>query len=289
MSARFRLVCLLLVGAWLGGGLPAHAQRKARKKPAASAPPPRRALTRADSLVLKARTLVAQHHEAQALALCRQALRDNPLQYEALWRASVLHSHIGARYSDETRQQQAFDDARALAARALEIHPDFATANYAMALAVANGGTLAPLRGRLNGRLEEKFYLDAALLDEPRHAGALQLLARWHFKVANYTVFETAASKLLLGRIPHGASNKAAEHTIRLAIEVNPQQIEYYYDLARMCQLRGRREAAIQALLAGQDVTLITTEDLAVSRQMEQLLKQLQRRRRMNHPQLEAR
>lgn len=279
----------LLFGLGLLTAAPVCAQ-KAKKKAATSVKPPPRALTRADSLVLRARVLLEQRHEAEALDLCRRALHENPMQYEALWRASVLCSHIGARYSDETRQQQYFDEARALASIALDIHPTFATANYAMALAVTSDGSLAPLRGRLNSRLEEKFYLDAALRDEPNHADAWQLMARWHFKVGNYTVFETLASKLLLGRIPHDASNAQALAAIRRAIELNPGRVAYYYDLARMNALKGRHEAAKLALVEGaQHAEIVTTEDLAVSRQMERLLQQLQRRRKVRGPELEAR
>lgn len=281
----------LLFAVFLLLAAPAAGQRARRKKPApAAAAAPPRVRTRADSLVLRARALLADRHEAEALALCRRALHDNPVQYEGLWRASVLCSHIGSRFSDETRQQQYYDDALAFAARALEIHPDFATANYAMALAIANDGSLAPLRGRLQARIREKPYLDAALRDEPNHADAWQLLARWHFKTANYTIFETLASKLLLGAIPHDATTEGAYAAIEKAIELNPARIDFYYDYARMCMLKGRREAAIQALLTGiERATLVTTEDLAMSRQMELLLRQLARRRHLRGPELEPR
>ena len=282
---------VLLIGLWLIATAPACAQKSRRKPPPKPADQPApRALSRADSLVLRARTLVEKRQEAEALIMCRRALSYNPFQYEALWRASVLGSHIGARYSDETRQQQYFDTAQIRAANALIIHPTFATANYAMALALANGGSLLPLRGRLAARLDEKPYLDAALLDEPHHADAWQLLARWYFKTANYTVFESLASKVLLGRIPHGTTNELAVAAIRRAIELNPARVNYYYDLARMSLLKGRQQVAIQALAEGtQHADIVTTEDLAVSRQMERLLHQLQRRHRVRGPELEPR
>ncbi len=293
MRIRLPILFLLtLVCAWLLAALPAYAQKsksKKRKPPTPTAPISRKILTLADSLVLQARALSDKRQEALALEKCRLALRNNPVQYEALWRASVLSSRIGARYSDEIRQTDYFENARAYASRALEIHPDFATANYAMALAIASLGTLSPLRGRLSARLEEKPYLDAALQNEPHHADAWQLMGRWQFKVANYTIFETLASRLLLGSIPHEASNQKAYDAMRHAIDDNPQRLDYYYDLARMYQLKGKRELAIQVLLQAQNVELITTEDLAISRQAEALLTQLQRRRKMKGPELEIR
>ena len=282
---------LLLIGAWLLAAVPVHAQFR-RKKPAPklAVKLTPRALSRADSLVLSARVLLEKRQEAEALDLLRRALRDNPFQYEALWRASVLSSHVGARFSDETRQQQYYDEAQRCADNALIIHPTFATANFAKALALASSGSLLPLRGRLAARLDEKPYLDAVLRDEPNHADAWQLLARWHFKTANYTIFETLASKLLLGRIPHDATNEQAIAGIRRAIELKPARVNYYYDLARMSLLKGRREVAMQTLAEGlQRADLVTTEDLAVSRQMEQLLQQLQRRRHLRGPELEPR
>lgn len=279
-------VLLVLLIGLLASPATAWAQRQKKKspkpQPTVSVPP--RAVSHADSLVLEARALVAQQQEAAALRKCQQALRDNPVQYEALWRASVLSSRIGGRYTDETRRTNYFEDARAYAARALEIHPDFATANYAMALAVANLGALSTLRGRLAARLEEKPYLDAALKDEPRHADALQLLARWQFKVAHYSIFEKLASRLLLGEAPSGATAAQAMHSLEKAIEVNPRRIEYYYDLARMHQLQGQRNRAVEVLLQTETVELVTTEDLAIRRQCADMLEKLQRRTRPDLP-----
>ena len=289
---RAIVTLLLLTGLWLLAAVPGRAQLLRKKKPsrAAAARPVSRAFTRADSLVLRARALLAQRQEAAALELCRLALRDNPEQYEALWRASVLCSRVGARFSDETRQQQYYDEARDHAAWALEIHPKFATANFAMALAIAGSATLAPLRGRLAARLEEKPYLDAALRDEPGHADAWQLLARWHFKVANYTIFEALASRLLLGSVPQDATNAKAFEAIQRAIDLNPEQVSYYYDQVRMYLLKRHRAAAIQALVEARErATLVTTEDLAVSRQMERILQQLGRRQHLRAPDLEPR
>lgn len=260
------------------------AQKKKGAKPKPTVAVPKRAITHADSLVLQARALVDKQQEAAALHKCQQALHDNPVQYEALWRASVLSSRIGGRYTDETRRASYFEDARAYAARALEIHSDFATANYAMALAVANLGTLSTLRGRLAARLEEKPYLDAALRDEPRHADALQLLARWQFKVAHYSIFEKLASRLLVGEAPTAATAVQAMQSLEQAIEINPSRIDYYYDLARMHQLQGQRNRAIEVLLLAEAVELVTTEDLAIRRQCADLLEKLQRRARPDPP-----
>ena len=78
--------------------------------------------------------------------------------------------------------------------------------------------------------------------------------------------------------------------TLQKAIDLNPKQITYYYDLARMHLLTGQRPAATQVLVeAQQRAELVTTEDLAMSRQMEQILQQLARKRHLRVPEMEAR
>lgn len=258
------------------GGPGARAQKTTAKHTAPPVPVP--AFVRADSLVLRARALLARYQEADALDACKQAIQLNPTHYEALWRASELSSRVGVRFTDENRQEHYFQDARAYAARALDVHTSFAPANYAMALAITRLGALGTLRQRLSSRLESRPFLEAALAADPHYADAWQLMGHWQFKVANYSIFERFASRLLVGSVPRGATNARAVAALRRAIEYQPQRVELYYDLGRMYYLRGQHEKAAQVLADAQMLQPATNEELAVVRQCEALLDRIQRR-----------
>ncbi len=286
------LASLLLLGtSWPGRAQVATPPKKikARIKKALPVPlsPDAVAAHRADSLVALARTLEAKYQEAEALEKCQLALRFAPTHLDALYRASILSSRLGGRFTDETRRATYYEQAQGYAARAVDAFPRAAPANYALALAITNIGSLAGPRGRFNARLDARPYLENALEADPRYAPAWQLMGRWQFKVANYNFFERLGSRLLTGSVPRGATNARAVAALRRAIAYDSTHLDYYYDLARMYALRRRYPEAMEVLARTQTIDPATAEELAVSRQCATLLDQLRRRRKMVPPDLE--
>lgn len=285
------LTSLLLVGA-VGPGRAQVAtplkKIKAHTKRTAPAPPSPDAVAAhdADSLVALARTLEGKYQEAEALEKCRLALRFAPTHLDALCRASMLSSRLGGRFTDETRRAAYYEQAQGYAARAVDAFPQAATANYALALAITNVGSLAGPRGRFNARLDARPYLENALEADPRYAPAWQLMGRWQFKVANYNFFERLGSQLLTGSVPRGATNAKAVAALRRAIAYDSTHLDYHYDLARMYALRRRYPEAMEVLARAQIIDPVTAEELAVSRQCAALLEQLRRRRKLTLPEL---
>jgi hypothetical protein len=275
MKLRARLLVLVLLTGLRA--LPVHAQfRKPKPKPIAPVTAP---LTDAlTQLLTEARTLQAQYKESEALAKYEQVLAKAPATYEALWQAAVLSVRTGARYTDETRKLAYFSAARLYSSRALVVRPNGAEGNYAEALALANQATLVTARARLLAYREMQPYVFKAVEQRPDFADAWQLLGRWHFRVDHYNLIERVYSRLFLGGTPDGASSNAAVNALLKAHELEPQRIQYPYDLARILISQKLRTRAVAALQDAVEITPVTAEELEISRRCRKLLVQLNRR-----------
>ena len=285
-STRWRLGWLLPM---LLLALAASAQPRGRKpaKPAANVPSvpavvsPEPVLP-SDPLAVRqklfqAASLESSFKDSEALAKYQEILKINANHYLALWQSAVLSVKIGARYSDETRKTAYFNAARQYADRALALRPEGGESNYAEALALFNQATLYRAGGRLRAFRDLRAHVFLATEHRPDLAQAWQLLGRWQFRVAHYNLFERAFSKVVLGDVPDGGSNKHAIASLEKAHELDPKNIQYCYDLARMYRYQGKRRKAIAVLREAAKLLPITSEELVMSRLCRQMLPPLLR------------
>jgi regulator of microtubule dynamics protein 3 len=226
----------------------------------------------ADELIKEANQLYRQFKDREALAKFQMVLLQQPSNYEALYKTSLLNTRIGLRYADETEKLEYLAAAKGYAELALAANEEGADSHYAFALAVHNYSIVSGAKERiLNIRLVKR-HLEKTLRLNPQHAGAWQLLGRWHYKVANFNFLETAAAELLINGVPRGATNEKAIEAIRKSITYDPQNISGYYDLAVIYQdmkLKAESVAVLQDALA---LKLVTSEDLEISRRCKAML-----------------
>jgi len=253
---------------------------EAASKPVPADPPALRAK------LARAATLSSQFKDSEALAGYQEVLKTIPNHYLALCRAAVLSVKIGSRYSDETRKSAYFDAARLYADRALVIRPEGGESNYAVALALFNQASLYRAGARLAAFRGLRSHVYLAAERRPDLPEAWQLLGRWQYRVAHYNLLERAYSKLVLGGVPDGGSSRQAMESLEKARQLAPQNLQFCYDLARMCRYQGRRQRAIEVLREAEKIAPITSEDLVVSRLCRQMLPPLLRSdtRHRKHP-----
>lgn len=275
MKLFVRLLLLVLL-AWLHA-TPSAAQFR-KPKPKVASPTESPLSAEVNRLLAEARVLQLQYKESEALAKYELVLSKAPATYEALWKAAVLSIHIGSRYTDETRKIAYFSAARLYSSRALVIRPEGAESNYVEALALANQATLLTARARLLAYSEMKPYIFKAVALRPDFADAWQLYGRWHFRVDHYNLLERIYSRLFLGGTPGDASSDTAIEALTRAHELEPQRIQFAYDLARIHLTQKHRTRAIAALQDAIEITPETAEQLEISRRCRKLLVQLNRK-----------
>src|SRR5688572_24402457 len=93
MRVRLSALLLLLI-CWTTAGLQARA-----------------ATSRVEALLLEANALLANAKDNLALLKFEEALTLEPDCYEALWKASLLNSRIGSRYSDQISKLRYYENA----------------------------------------------------------------------------------------------------------------------------------------------------------------------------------
>lgn len=233
-----------------------------------------------EKLLAEARLLQGKYLDSEALAKYEEVLDEDAKNYEALWQAAVLSVRIGTRYSDETRRAAYFTSAGQYAYRAFVAHSDGGEANYAVALSLANQATLLRARGRLLLYKEMQPYVFRAVARRPDWADTWQLLGRWHYRVDHYNVLERVYSELFLGGMPGSASSEKAVDALKRAHELDPNGIQFCYDLARVHYNQRQLDEAITVLVASQKLEPVTSEELEVSRRCRNLLQQVARKKR---------
>jgi regulator of microtubule dynamics protein 3 len=226
-----------------------------------------------EKLLKQAGKLLSSYKDSEALLIYEQVISSSATNYEALCKASFLHSRIGDRYSDETRKLNHFAKAREYAEKAYEINPKDAESNYVMALALGCKAMVSGPKERLVGINEVKSFLDAALADNNEHAGAWHILGRWYFKMANLNFAEKAAAKLLFGGVCGIVTNQDAADAIEKAITYNTHNIRYYFDLASVYSEMKDEKACIATLEKALALNLETQEELELSRRCRLMLK----------------
>lgn len=226
----------------------------------------------ADELIKEANQLFKQFKDREALEKFQMVLLQQPSNYEALYKTSMLHTRIGLRYADETEKLEYLTAAKGYAEMALAANEEGADGHYVFALATHNLSIVSGAKERLLNIRLVKSHLEKALRLNPQHAGAWQLLGRWHYKVANFNFLETAAAELLINGVPRGASNEKAIEAIHNSITFDPHNISGYYDLAVIYRDMKLKEESAAILQNALSLKLITSEDLEISRRCKALL-----------------
>lgn len=225
-------------------------------------------------LLKQAEQLLNNYKDSEALRLYEQVISDSPENYTALCKASFLHSRIGDRFMDETRKLEHFSKAKEYALKAYELQPQDAESNYVMAVALGAHAMVSGPKERLEAIHQMKSFVDAALVSNSEHAGAWYMLGRWYFKMANLNFAEKAASKMFFGEVCGDATNAKAAEAIEKAIAYEPNNIRYYFDLASVYKEMKNSEACITTLQKALTLTLVTKEELELSRRCSILLQQ---------------
>lgn len=230
-----------------------------------------------DQLLQQAKQLLNSYKDSEALLLYEQVLEIAPDNFEALCKASFLHCRIGDRYTDETSKINHFIKAKQYAQQAYALNPDEAESNYVMALSTGAEAMVAGPRQRLIDINEMKGFVDAALARDNRHAGAWHIMGRWYFKMANLNLAEKIASKMLFDGICGEATNEEAAKALENAVAYDPENIQYYFDLANVYAEMRNSRACIATLEKAMLLTYETKEELELSRRCKLMLQQQQK------------
>lgn len=152
----------------------------------------------------------ARFDNQAALAAYQKALRLDSAHYDMLWKLTRSHVDVGFAAKDP-RQRNHYFQAEHFARRCVALYPDSAEGHFF--LAVALGRVALKVGGKKKVQLSKEIKAEAerVLAINPRHDGAMHVLGRWNYELANLSWVLRAFAKVLYGGVPPGGNEQARE------------------------------------------------------------------------------
>jgi tetratricopeptide (TPR) repeat protein len=191
----------------------------------------------------------AAFNDAKALEHYQEALKAEPNNYEALWKASRamvdVADVIPASDKDvNERQKKMYTDAVALARKAIAANPNDTWGHFQYAAADGKRLLLLGKKEQIEASKNVRSEIDKALeLDANNHL-AWHALGRWHRRMDEIGGAKRLFGSIIYGSIPKG-SFAESEKALRKAIELHPEYVIHYLELGRtLVALKKYDEAA---------------------------------------------
>ncbi|HMA54630.1 MAG TPA: tetratricopeptide repeat protein [Acidobacteriota bacterium] len=207
----------------------------------------------------------AKFDDQTALEHYQAALKLEPANYEALWKASRamvdIADVIPATDKDvKARQMKLYTDATALARKAVGANPNDTWGHFQ--LAAANGKRLLMLgkKEQIEASKQVKAEIDKAIELDPTNHLAYHALGRWHRRMDEIGGAKRFFGGIIYGSIPKG-SFAESEKNLRKAIELHPEYVNHYLELGRTLVAEKKTDEAAQSFQKAIDLPKTTSKD----------------------------
>ena len=207
----------------------------------------------------------AAFDDQKALEHYQEALKLEPANYEALWKASRaivdLADVIPAKDADiKDRQKKMYTEATGLAKKAVAANPNDTWGHFQ--LAAANGKRLLLLgkKEQIDASKAVRAEIDKAIELDPTNHLAYHALGRWHRRMDEIGGAKRFFGSIVYGSIPKG-SFAESEKSLRKAIELHPEYANHYLELGRTLVALKRTNEAAEAFQKCIDLPKTTSKD----------------------------
>jgi len=140
--------------------------------------------------------------------------------YHALWK--LVRAYVDVGYAAQGEQQgRDYFTATRLARRCAKLYPDSVESHFFLAVALGRMALKVGGKRKIELSKEIKAEAERALALDPRHDGAMHVLGRWNYELANLSWVLRAFAKVLYGGVPPGG-NKEARAWFEKALAVVP-------------------------------------------------------------------
>ena len=202
------------------------------------------AQTAADHVALGDKEYVAMNAPA-ALQHYEEAIKLDPKNYEALWKASRSAVDLGSYETNEKRREDYFKNAETYARRAVEVNPGDAEGHFNLARALGKNALTQSPRARIKYAKDVRDHALECLKISPRHAGCLHVMGMWNAEVMRLNGFTRMIAKNFLGgKIFDSASWAEAKRYMEASVASEPDRIVHHVDLAGVYRDMGDKAKA---------------------------------------------
>ncbi|HEX9310770.1 MAG TPA: hypothetical protein VF887_08150 [Gemmatimonadaceae bacterium] len=202
------------------------------------------AQTAADHIALGDKEYVAMNASA-ALQHYDEAIKLDPRNYEALWKASRSAVDLGSYERDDEKRELYFRNAEAYARRAVEVNPGDAEGHFHLARALGKNALSQGPKARIKYATDVRTHALECLKINPKHAGCLHVMGMWNAEVMRLNGFTRMLAKNLLGGKVFNSANWAdAKRYMEESVAAEPDRIVHHVDLAGVYRDTGDKAKA---------------------------------------------
>ena len=202
------------------------------------------AQTAADHIALGDKEYVAMNAPA-ALLHYEAAIKEDPKNYEALWKAARSAVDLGSFERDDEKRGLYFKNAELYARRAVEANPNDAEGHFHLARALGKNALTQGPRARIKYAGDVRTHALECLKINPKHAGCLHVMGMWNAEVMRLNGFTRMMAKNFLGGKIFGSANWAeAKRYMEESVANEPDRIVHHVDLAGVYRDTGDKAKA---------------------------------------------
>jgi tetratricopeptide (TPR) repeat protein len=202
------------------------------------------AQTAADHIALGDKEYVAMNAPA-ALAHYEEAIKLDPKNYEALWKASRSAIDLGSFDRDDKTREDYFKSGELYARRAVEANPGDAEGHFHLARSLGKNALSQGPRARIKYATEVRAHALECLKINPKHPGCLHVMGMWNAEVMRLSGFTRMLAKNLLGGQVFSSANwSEAKRYMEESVANEPDRIVHRVDLAGVYRDTGDKEKA---------------------------------------------
>jgi len=217
----------------------------------------------------------AWNHEMAAMTYM-EVLKLDPSNYEATWKAGSETTDFADNLPEDQkeRKEALFGKAVTLCEKATELNPEDWQGHFKLSVAY---GRLALFRGgkkKIELSKMIKKEAEKAVELNPEADLAYHVLGRWHQGLANLSWVLKSFAKVLYGGVPP-ASNEESVAMFKKAIEINPNHIEHYLELARTYEYMGEKDMMKEPLEKVLELPAVKEDDPELKKEAEEMLKKI--------------
>lgn len=232
-----------------------------------------------EDLLAKGIRLRYEYKIQDAFPIFNELLKTDSNNSVYLLNASYLYSRIGYTKTVKGEKHNYYNTAEYLAKRAIKLDPQNPEAHYSYILSIGRKLEFASNKEKINMAKVTKAELDLILKLNPKHAGAYQILGRWHRTVAGFNQFEKALINTFFGGVPLGTYEDAIQ-AFQNAIIYEPKYILHQYELAVTYNEMGKKEKAIAWLEKALEIVVSTNDDIIRQKNCIEMLERLKQNKR---------
>jgi tetratricopeptide (TPR) repeat protein len=221
----------------------------------------------------------AQFDDQKALEHYEEALKLEPQNYEALWKASRAKVDIAdvipATEKDaKQRQMKLYTDGTAYAQKAIAANPNDTWGHFQFAAALGKKLLMLGKKEQVDGSKQIKAEIEKAIALDPTNDLAYHALGRWHRRMAEIGGAQRFFGSILYGSIPKGTFEESEKY-LKKAAEMKPDFVNHHLELGITYVSLKKYDLAAQEFQKAIDLPKTTSKDDTLKAQAQTELAKL--------------